>query len=207
MAVINKPNDLSTVWSSSGDLVKPTPTKIATGWEVEVPPRQWFNWLDNRQDQAIAHINQHGIPVWDALTEYQADKSLVMGSDGDIYKCKLTNASNDPVTDTTNTYWKKAFIANPADGSQVIGDSGYTDLGNGLVMQWGPALAGANNTAGPVVTFIKPYTQKVFSLTAMHGPTSTGAVALSATDVTLNSFALRTDNATDVGCTWIAVGF
>ena len=24
MAVINKPNDLSTVWSSSGDLVKPT---------------------------------------------------------------------------------------------------------------------------------------------------------------------------------------
>ena len=206
MPLINKPVDINKIWSAGGDVVKPSDTKISTGWEVEVPPRQWFNWLDNRQDTAIAHINQHGIPVWDTLTEYQGNLSVALGSDGNIYKCKVTNAGNNPVLDTNRVYWKLAFTANPQETQVLQGDAGVTDLGNGLLLQWGVGLAGADNVAGPLVTFARPFTTGVFSLVAMHAPSSTGAVPISSTEVTLTSFKLRTDNLTQVGVMWMAIG-
>lgn len=109
MAEILKPSDINKIWSSGGDIIPPSDTKIQTGWVVEIPPRQWFNWLDNKQDQAIAHINQHGISVWDNLTEYQVGKSYVTGSNGKIYVAVQTNTGNDPVTDGSNTYWTPVF--------------------------------------------------------------------------------------------------
>lgn len=112
MPVITKPTDLSLIWASAGDVLDPGNTKYATGWEAEIPPRQWFNYLDNRQDQAIAHINQHGVPVWDSNTEYQEDKSYVQGStNGTIYRCVQTHTDQDPETDVSNTYWIIAFAS------------------------------------------------------------------------------------------------
>lgn len=98
--------DYSNLWASAGDKLQPTVSKIGTGWEVEIPPRQWFNWLDNRQDQAIQHIAQHGIASWSAVIEYQANKSYVQGSNGVIYVCKATNTNNNPVNDTGESYWR-----------------------------------------------------------------------------------------------------
>lgn len=108
MANIEKP-DLSLIWAVAGDILKPSDSKIQGGWSAEIPPRQWFNWLDNRQDQAIAHINQHGIAVWDAVTQYQANLSYVQGSNGTIYKCLITNTNVNPVGDNTNS-WRVAFL-------------------------------------------------------------------------------------------------
>lgn len=112
MAQILKPTNLSLTWASGGDVLNPGDTKYATGWQVEIPPRQWFNYLDNRQDTALAHINQHGIAVWDAATEYQyealGEKSLVMGSDGAIYRTLTTNTNQDP-TLTVGVHWEIAF--------------------------------------------------------------------------------------------------
>jgi hypothetical protein len=71
MPQIIKPSNLSLTWASGGDVLNPGDTKYASGWQVEIPPRQWFNYLDNRQDTALAHINQHGVAVWDSATEYQ----------------------------------------------------------------------------------------------------------------------------------------
>lgn len=129
MAQILKPINLSLTWASGGDVLDPGNTKYATGWQVEIPPRQWFNYLDNRQDTAIAHINQHGIPVWDSSTEYQYGvsgvKSLVMGSDGTVYRAKQTNTGQDPTTDVTDTYWEIAF-ANTGDFyTKVQSDANY----------------------------------------------------------------------------------
>lgn len=162
MPVINKPNDLSTVWSSSGDIVKPTPTKISTGWEVEVPPRQWFNWLDNRQDQAIAHINQHGIAAWDSNTEYQAGKSLVMGSDGVIYKSTSTGTGQDPIV-PNSLYWKQAFAT--TDG-QVLEVNGETRLGGGLTLKWGTStVPNSGNTSSMLsIVFPIPFTATCFAV-------------------------------------------
>lgn len=112
MAQILKPSDLSLIWASAGDALDPGATKYATGWGVEIPPLQTFNYLDSRQDQAIAHINQHGVPVWDSNTEYQEDKSYVQGTtNGTIYRCVQTHTNQDPETDVSNTYWIIAFAS------------------------------------------------------------------------------------------------
>jgi len=112
MAQILKPANLSLTWASGGDVLNPGDTKYATGWQVEIPPRQWFNYLDNRQDTAIAHINQHGVAVWDAATEYQANKSYVQGStNGTVYRCVQTHTNQDPELDVGNVYWIVAFAS------------------------------------------------------------------------------------------------
>lgn len=112
MALITKPINLSLTWASGGDVLNPGDTKYATGWQVEIPPRQWFNYLDNRQDTALAHINQHGVVVWDNTTEYQEAKSYVQGvTNGTIYRCVQTHTNQNPETDLSNTYWIIAFAS------------------------------------------------------------------------------------------------
>lgn len=112
MPAILKPANLSLTWASGGDILNPGDTKYANGWVVEIPARQWFNYLDNRQDTAIAHINQHGVAVWDAGTEYQANKSYCQGkSNGTIYRCVQTHTNQDPEADISNTYWIVAFAS------------------------------------------------------------------------------------------------
>lgn len=112
MPNILKPNKLNLLWASGGDILDPGDTKYQTGWGVEVPPRQWENYIQNKQDQAIAHINQHGIAVWDAETEYQANTSYAQGqTNGTIYRAKLTHSGQNPELDTLNTYWDIAFAA------------------------------------------------------------------------------------------------
>lgn len=106
MAEYTLPSDLNLQWASSGDILKPSDTKVQQGWAPEIPPRQWFNWLDNRQDQAIAHIAQHGIAVWSSTLEYQAGKSYVQGSDGLVYKALTTNTNVNPVTDVAGNWAK-----------------------------------------------------------------------------------------------------
>ena len=103
MAEVLKPADINKIWSATGDILAPSDTKISQGWQVEIPPRQYFNYIDNKQDQAIAHINQHGIAVWDNTTEYQSGKSYVQGSDGKIYFALQTAANQNPVS--APTYW------------------------------------------------------------------------------------------------------
>ena len=117
MPQITKPNTLNVVWADQGMKIKPEDSKILRGWVEEVPPLQFFNWLDSRQDQALAHINQHGIPVWDAVTEYQAGKSYVQGSDGTVYKCLSTNFGYDPISNPAQ--WEEAFVSiNSESGRQ-----------------------------------------------------------------------------------------
>jgi hypothetical protein len=116
MANISKPTDINKIWSASGDILAPSDNKISQGWAVEIPPRQYFNYIDNKQDQAIAHINQHGIATWDNQTEYQANLSYTQGSNGVVYKCLVTNTNINPVGDITNS-WRVAFI----DGGSSIG--------------------------------------------------------------------------------------
>ena len=108
MSEILKP-DMSSIWASGGAILTPSPAKVETGWTAEIPPHQWENYVQNRQDTAIAYLLQKGIPEWDATTEYQANKSFVQYS-GVIYKAKTTNTNKQPNT-------------NPSDWSDVISDS------------------------------------------------------------------------------------
>ena len=112
MAEINKPAGINKIWANTGDIVTPSDVKISTGWIEEIPPHEYENFVQNKQDLAIAHINQHGIAVWDAVTEYQAGKSYVTGSNGKIYLCITTNTNNNPVTDTSEANWLDFMASN-----------------------------------------------------------------------------------------------
>jgi hypothetical protein len=121
MAEISKPSDINKVWSSGGVKVSPSDAKIIQGWIVEEPPREYFNWLDNKQDQAIAHNNQHGMNLWDAGTPYIGGRSWVQGSNGCFYICKVDNTGTDPVSDLSETVWHKTV-----DSSGAIAASLYS---------------------------------------------------------------------------------
>lgn len=109
MANIIKPTGINQLWAAGGTKVNPGLLKSNIGWVVELPPYQYQNWIDNRQDTIIAHINQHGIPEWDSETEYQGNLSYTQGSDGMIYKCISTHTNLNPVNPLNSLYWARAF--------------------------------------------------------------------------------------------------
>lgn len=111
-AEVSKP-DFSFQWASGGGIVAPSDVKVQTGWTAEVPPFQWENWSQNRQDNAILHLFQKGISEWDSASNYyftaSGVRSYVQGSDGTIYVAVQDNTGQNPVTDVSFTYWKPAF--------------------------------------------------------------------------------------------------
>lgn len=111
MPNIVKPSGINLLWAAGGTKTDPGQAKTNIGWVVELPPYQYQNWLDNRQDTFIAHINQHGIAEWDSETEYQGNLSYTQGSDGLIYKCIQTNTNRNPTNPVNNIYWSRAFEA------------------------------------------------------------------------------------------------
>lgn len=121
-AEVNKP-DFQYVWASGGSKVAPSDVKVQTGWTAEVPPFQWENWSQNRQDDAILHLFQKGISEWDTLSDYYFTaagvRSYVQGSDGQIYVAVQDSIGQNPVTDTSNTYWRLAF--NNQGASRISG--------------------------------------------------------------------------------------
>lgn len=161
---ITKPS-MNKLWASGGAVVQPSDTKIETGWTAEVPPHQWENWIQHRQDEFLAHVNERGIPEWDGLTDYLASgKSYVQGSDGIVYMSVAASGPattvQDPTTDVTDTYWKSAFaVASAAEaqawtdntkqltplrladafkgGNQSLVTNGYQKIPGGLIVQWG----------------------------------------------------------------------
>lgn len=101
MAIIVKP-DMSNIWASGGAIIAPSPAKVQTGWTPEIPPHQWENWVQNRQDEAISYLFQRGIAEWDATTEYSANGSFVQWN-GKTYKA-IANSINVPPSNTSS--WK-----------------------------------------------------------------------------------------------------
>lgn len=199
MADISLP-DMSLIWCSGGDVLKPSDSKIQQGWQPEIPLRQWFNWLDNRQDQAIAHIAQHGIAVWSAELEYQAGKSYVQGSDGVIYKCLVTHTNVNPVG-YSGPNWQIAFRAVDPLATQSITTNGWKKYDDGFMECWGQFTTDPA-TQEALITFPQPFIAPPVSIvgshyggggaifvvkTAMTPPTATQFTAIIAT--TFNSVA------------------
>ena len=97
--------DMTDIWAVAGDVVSPDSAKIRAGWGVEVVPRQWWNWFENRQDNNIAYMLQKGFAEWDSTTEYIINKSYVQRN-GVVYKATATSTNSDPVALTS---WVRAF--------------------------------------------------------------------------------------------------
>ena len=124
MATFNKP-EFNSVWATSGAKVAPDAAKISLGWVVEIPPHEIDNWIRNRQDAMLAHINQAGVVYWDETVEYQANKSYVQGrTTGNVYRAITTHTGVNPETDVNNN-WQVAF---EAGGSALLKAENLADV-------------------------------------------------------------------------------
>lgn len=178
-AEVNKP-DLNFQWASGGAIVSPSDVKIQTGWTAEVPPFQWENFLQNRQDVALLHLFQKGISVWSPTDDYyfstNGERSYVQGSDGNIYVALQDSLNQNPITATT--YWKVAF---PTAGRllrtkiySIIAGVQNVSVNGGV-----PSTTGASTfTALPTTTAVRIKCQGAGG--GGGGSAATGAATLSA---------------------------
>ena len=124
MPLFTKPQ-FNSVWAATGTRLAPDNAKISQGWIVEIPPHEYENWSQNRQDALLAHINQVGIPMWDSTVEYQASKSYVQGTTtGVVYRALTTHTNINPESDIQNN-WMVAF---QATGEALLKSQNLSDV-------------------------------------------------------------------------------
>jgi len=129
--------DVNDVWGSGGAKADPGQSKITQGWIAEIPPHQWENFMQNRRDEFIKHVNEQGVPVWDNATEYTVD-SWTKGSNGDVYiSLQVSNQGKDPVSEPT--WWTKAsaimqVIVGGVNGNLVTIDSTGKMIDSGIAL-------------------------------------------------------------------------
>jgi len=127
MAKLEKPSNLTKyLWASGGEAVEPTDDKKLKGWIAEIPPFQFENWLRNRNERAIAHIVQAGIPDWDDSTQYQANKSYVQDEDGTIHRATQTHTGVNPKFDEGEN-WTQPFDFNNLLDAKANQATTYTE--------------------------------------------------------------------------------
>ena len=110
-----------------------------------------------------------------------------------------SNNINSNVSITTNTGLTL--------GTSSIGANGYSFLPNGLVLQWGHANA---NSTQRTVTFPVGYGTNCYSVTAVGNTTGTDNSAavniIAVYGINSTAFLLKTGNASNVPCSWMAIG-
>lgn len=109
MALVARPN-MSAIWASGGARVQPSDAKVNTGWTAEIPPHQWENWVQNRQDEGIIYLFQRGMAEWSATEDYAGGGlSYTIGSDGNMYRSVQASGPSstvvNPVTNTSFSHW------------------------------------------------------------------------------------------------------
>lgn len=114
---------LNRVWGlnavSPTDIVDPDTIlagKVDTGWAEEFPPYQYMNWIQKFVTQFITHVNEEGIPLWDAETTYPIN-ALVKGGDGLVYQAANINTNIDP---TLNPATWPLFSNGGSDSDDIV---------------------------------------------------------------------------------------
>lgn len=131
VGIVNKPDINYGIWASNGDVAVPSSEKVEIGHIVEKPKKEIVNWIENRQDQFMAYLNQVGIPEWDSKTTYKSNVSFVNRS-GTVYKAKSQNIDKDPTLNqdiweiSWATYSDFYNLSNRVN--KIENEEGYLDL-------------------------------------------------------------------------------
>ncbi|HBA34844.1 MAG TPA: hypothetical protein DCZ12_11985, partial [Gammaproteobacteria bacterium] len=80
------------------------PQGYESGAGKQPPEAGVHNYEFKRLDEMSQHIEQNGVPRWDAATSY-ALGGWCLGSDGMLYRAKLANSNQNPVGGD-GTYWR-----------------------------------------------------------------------------------------------------
>lgn len=100
----------SAIWANNAaEIDDPDAGLYETAYESgagKTPPKAGVhNYLFKRADEMLQHIEQNGVPVWDARTIY-ALRGWCLGSDGMLYRSRQAgNVNHDPVGGD-GTYWR-----------------------------------------------------------------------------------------------------
>lgn len=107
---------ITDLWASTGSIAAPSSPQQLAGWGTSTPPESYFfNWFFNMVEEYLLHINEYGICVWDDATDYPIN-GLSQGSDGQIYRGRVSpNVNNNPVGDG-GTYWLLVISTGPVGG-------------------------------------------------------------------------------------------
>lgn len=131
VGIVNKPDINYGIWASNGDVAVPSSEKVEIGHIIEKPKKEIVNWIENRQDQFMAYLNQVGVSEWDSKTTYKANISFVNRS-GTVYKAKSQNIDKDPTLNqdiweiSWATYSDFYNLSNRVD--KIENEEGYLDL-------------------------------------------------------------------------------
>lgn len=129
------------IWGVEGAKTLPPTSKVKGGWVQEMMPAEYENWIQNRQDQAIAYLYQFGLAEWDSLTEYVGGRSIVQ-MDGRIYRAVQDSVNVAPTSNTA--YWVNIF-----SGLSYVATTAPTGAANmpaGTTAQRPTSAAPANST-------------------------------------------------------------
>ena len=131
VGIVNKPDINYGIWASNGDVAVPSSEKVEIGHIVEKPKKEIVNWIENRQDQFMAYLNQIGIAEWDSKTTYKANISFVNRS-GTVYKAKSQNIDKDPTLnqDIWGIAWStyEDYLSILEDIAKIKTQDGYLSL-------------------------------------------------------------------------------
>ena len=126
------------IWASDANAAnkqKPNEAKLASGWVYgEKPPHNEFNWWWSLVGKLIVHLEQHGVPSWDADSKYEKGALAFYGID--IYQWTGTNATSGQQPGVSGSHWVKILNANDIDSLiQIIKadiTQVYIDVNSGL---------------------------------------------------------------------------
>ena len=131
VGIVNKPDINYGIWASNGDVAVPSSEKVEIGHIVEKPKKEIVNWIENRQDQFMAYLNQVGIAEWDSKTTYKANVSFVNRS-GTVYKAKSQNIDKDPTLnqDIWSIAWStyEDYLSVLSELEKIKEEEGYLEL-------------------------------------------------------------------------------
>lgn len=83
--------------------------KVARGWEAEIPPFQWFNWLLNRNDVIKLALAERGIFSWGEEVSYRKGALTFNDGDNKIYVALQANKGQNP-DDLGSVYWEESAV-------------------------------------------------------------------------------------------------
>jgi hypothetical protein len=116
----------------SGDMVQPIQTQIDGGWPPGYPPRQWANFLEFYETNAIRYYAQRGLTDWQTGELYQID-ACVIGDDGNTYK-SLQNSNTGNTPSTSPTWWGLWGLTLAQIGAYLSAAPQRTSLGSNVAV-------------------------------------------------------------------------
>lgn len=174
------------VWSATGSMYVPDPSKISVGWLLgEKPPHEYMNWWQNSVVNAINHVLARGVPEWDSTVAYQTG-ALAKTAAGLVYRAITASTNQAPASSPSS--WTQVSESASALSTGTLPNArlngSYTNVVNmtasGVVTAASFVGAGANLTglnASALTSGVVPDGRLSGSYTGVVSLQSTGTIS------------------------------